>query len=87
MNKRQRRYIKREELKNKEWEKKKKDNKRSIIMIILIGIAGCIANFFIGQAISDGNMFFILSPLILRASIVAAFVIVAIMLLIKDKLR
>jgi hypothetical protein len=36
MNKRQRRYIKREALKNKEWEKEKKDNKRSIIMIILM---------------------------------------------------
>lgn len=61
MNKRKRHFIKRETLKKETLKKAKKDKLIGFIVVILMGIVGCIASFFYGKALSY-NIFFIFLP-------------------------
>jgi len=78
MNNRKRRSRKKETLK-----KEKKNNLIGFIVLFLVMTSIAIGGPFKAKAINDGNMFFMLLPLI----IFAAFIILALILTIRQKLR
>jgi hypothetical protein len=75
MNKRKRHAIKTEKTEKLKTEKLKTEKLIAFVITIVLGIAGCIVNFFRGKAISDGNMFVIFGPSMLIGTIFAVLII------------